>query len=255
MKEMPVLFVGHGSPMNVVENNRFTQGWAEIAGRMPTPDAILCVSAHWYLDGTAVSGAETPETIHDFYGFPPELYNVEYPAPGAPRLAQKVTGLLEDIAQDDARGLDHGAWSVLRFMFPDVDVPVCQLSVNSRNSPLKNYRLGQRLRPLRKEGVLILGSGNIVHNLQKVAWNMPDGGYPWADEFDDYIKQAILEKNHDAVIGYEMAGPAARQAFVYRDHYDPLLYVLGASGTDNPVVVFNEGRVLGSLSMTSYLIG
>lgn len=254
--DMPVLFVGHGSPTNIIEKNRFTQGWAEIAGRIPRPQAILCVSAHWFGHGQMASTAVQPETIYDFYGFPDELYDIRYPAPGAPELAHRAAELLGgDVKLDPARGLDHGAWSVLHFMYPQADVPVCQLSVDAANTPLASYEAGQRLRALRDEGVFIVGSGNIVHNLRRVAWDNPDGGYPWADEFDDYILQAITAGRHDDVIHYERAGESAKQAVPSRDHYDPLLYVLGAAGESAPVHVFNTERVLGSMSMTCYLLG
>ncbi len=251
MSRMPVLFVGHGSPMNIVERNAFTGGWAEMAARVPAPKAILCVSAHWYGAGDAVSGAAQPDTIHDFYGFPEELYRVQYPAPGAPELAQRLAALAPALRVDPERGLDHGAWSVLHFMYPDADIPVTQLSVNAGNTPQESYRAGQALQPLRDEGVLILGSGNIVHNLGLVGWEM-DGGYDWADAFDAYIRDAILAGRHDDVIHYEAAGASAARAFTHRDHYDPLLYALGAAGDSRPTV-FNDVRTLGAISMTSYL--
>lgn len=254
MNSMPVLFVGHGSPMNIVENNRFTQGWAAIAQKIPRPQSILCISAHWY-GSEAVSSTHAPDTIHDFYGFPQELYHVEYPAPGAPDLADRVVDLFNgSIGVDPQRGLDHGAWSVLRFMYPEADIPVCQLSVSATHTPLESYKAGQRLRVLRKEGVLILGSGNIVHNLSLVGWDMA-GGYGWADVFDAYIENALKKNRHDNVINYHKAGLASQKAVYYRDHFDPLLYVLGAAGADPVLQVFNNERVLGSVSMTSYLIG
>lgn len=251
MPTMPVLFVGHGSPMNIVEKNPFTVGWREMAAAIPTPKSILCISAHWFTEEDVLSGTEHPGTIHDFGGFPNELYEVEYPAPGSPALAQRAAALVPGAAVDGSRGLDHGAWSVLHFMYPNADIPVVQLSVNAANSPLESYQTGQALRPLREEGVLILGSGNIVHNLRHVGWDM-DSGFDWADDFDAYIKAAILEGRHGDVLHYETAGPSAAQAFVYRDHYDPLLYALGAAGSGGEVRVFNDARTLGSISMTSY---
>ena len=217
--------------------------------------AILSISAHWYTEFDGISTTKTPETIHDFYGFPPELYQVEYPAPGAPELALRVAGLLKgkNVAMDTVRGLDHGAWSVLHVMYPQGDIPVCQLSVNANNTPKTSYELGQMLLPLREEGVLILASGNIVHNLAMVDWNREEGGYPWADYFDKFIKKAVLEGKYQNIIQYEAAGNSATQAFVYRDHYDPLLYALGAVTKEDTVTVFNEERMMGSLSMTSYL--
>ena len=255
MSKMPVVFVGHGSPMNIVENNRFTDGWKALAGSLPQPKAIVCVSAHWYGRDQAVSSVARPATIHDFYGFPPELYKVVYPAPGAPKLAARILDLFsQDILLDPDRGLDHGAWSVLHFMYPQADIPVCQLSVKASLSPEESYRTGQRLRPLREEGVLIIGSGDVVHNLALVDWERTDG-YDWADDFDAYIKAAVIEGRHEAAVNYKNAGPSAGLAFTQRDHYDPLLYVLGAADQGDPARVFNDERVMGALSMTSYIIG
>lgn len=253
---MPVLFVGHGSPMNTVEHNRFTGQWAEIAQAIPRPKAILCVSAHWYEAEQQVSVAPKPETIHDFYGFPPALFAVQYPAPGAPEMAREAAALLkgEGITLDANRGLDHGAWSVLHGMYPQADIPVCQLSVNAQNTPQQSYHIGTLLRPLRDAGVLILGSGNVVHNLSIIDWDM-EGGYPWADTFDAYIRDAILSGDHEPVIEYARAGAPAKRAFVYRDHFDPLLYTLGASLPGDAVQVFCDERIMGAMSMTSYLIG
>lgn len=255
MSKMPVIFVGHGSPTNVAERNRFTDGWAAMAGLVPKPEAILCVSAHWFGRGLAVSGVARPDTIHDFYGFPPELYQVNYPAPGAPHLAARAASIFgPEIEIDPGRGLDHGAWSVLHFMYPEADIPVSQLSVNASFTPSDSHRAGQMLKPLREEGVLIIGSGDVVHNLALVDWDRPDG-YDWADEFDAYIKGAVTEGRHEDAIHYQKAGPAARRAFTSRDHYDPLLYVLGAADPGEEVRVFNDERVMGSLSMTSYIMG
>lgn len=256
MARMPVLFVGHGSPMNVIEHNGFTEGWAAAAARIPRPTAILCVSAHWFDEGEAVSGAAHPNTIYDFYGFPEELYKITYPAPGAPALAQRVAQLSGRIAVDPGQGLDHGAWSLLHHMYPKADVPVCQLRVNAANSARQSYEMGAVLQPLRDEGVLILGSGNVVHNLAMIDWEgLVPGGYSWANSFDDYIRDAVLAGRHDHVIDFTGAGEGVGQAFRYRDHYDPLLYVLGATQPGEPVRVFNDARVMGSLSMTSYQIG
>lgn len=254
MSRMPVLFVGHGSPMNIIEKNRFTATWSTMAAAIPRPRSILCVSAHWFDRGLAVSGALQPETIHDFYGFPAELYDVQYPAPGAPELAERLVSTLPEIRLDPARGPDHGAWSVLHFMYPKADIPVCQLSVNALFSPRQSYEVGQRLSFLRDEGVLILGSGDVVHNLALVNWEMEDG-YDWADEFDAYIKAALIEGRPEEVIDYQKAGFAANRSFSYRDHYDPLLYALGAVASDDQVRVFNDERVMGALSMTSYIFG
>lgn len=255
MDRMPVVFVGHGSPMNSLEKNRFTRGWQALAASLPRPEAILCISAHWYGKGNAVSSAVQPKTLHDFYGFPEALYAIGYPAPGAPALAGRVASLFaHNIVAMPDRGLDHGAWSVLRYMVPQADIPVCQLSVNEGLSPAESYATGRMLRPLRESGVLILGSGNIVHNLGLMDWDSK-GGYPWADAFDAYIRRAITQGRHADAIDYARAGESAAQAFAYRDHYDPLLYALGATEEGEPVRVVNDARVLGSMSMTSYRIG
>lgn len=254
MKKMPVVFIGHGSPMNIVEDNLFVGGWREITGYLPKPKAILCVSAHWYTAGQFVSTQPIPETIYDFYGFPRELYNIRYAAPGAPAVAARVLTLLGETAKaDEERGLDHGAWSPLHIMYPKAEIPVFQVSVNRNNTPEQSFRAGQLLQPLREEGVLILGSGNVVHNLQLVNWEMEQEGYPFADAFDQYIKSAVIAKDHEAVLHYENAGKKEQQAFYYRDHFDPLLYCLGAVDAADTVQVYNDSRVLGALSMTSYL--
>lgn len=251
--KMPAIFVGHGSPMNAIENNEYTAGWAKIAQRMKTPLAILSVSAHWFTPGTRVTDSPAPKMIYDMYGFPDDLYRITYAAPGSPRFARLTKELIGDRAQiDNTWGLDHGTWSVLCRIYPKADIPVFQLSVDSRASVEDYMAIGRKLRVLRKEGVLILGSGNIVHNLARVNWNM-DGGYPWAEEFDDYIKSNILSRNDENVIHFEQAGSSASLAFTTLDHFAPLLYVLGASAETDHVHVFNDSCVLGALSMTSYL--
>ena len=252
-QKMPVLFVGHGSPMNALEDNEYTRGWEEIAKLLPRPKAILAVSAHWYTDGTRVTDAEYPKTVYDMYGFPEELYQIEYNAPGAPELAHLTKELLQkEVRIDNSWGFDHGTWVVLHKMFPGADIPVFQLSVD-RNAPAElHYQMGKELKALREQGVLILASGNVVHNLQRVEWGM-EKGYPWAEEFDGYIRDKIRNKEYDEVVHYEKVGQSARQAFPTPDHFFPLLYVLGAAEDSDQLTVFNESCVLGSLSMTSYL--
>lgn len=241
--------------MNIIEENHFVKGWKSIVQEIPRPKKILCVSAHWYNYGEEVSRTIKPETIHDFYGFPQELYEIEYSAPGAPDLADRVKVVLGDSLRiNTQRGLDHGVWSVLKYMYPQADIPVCQLSVNALFSPGEMYETGRRLQVLRNEGVLIIGSGNIVHNLALVRWG-ESKGYPWADDFDEYIKAAMLAGRHDLVMNYYRAGLSAEKAVYYHDHFDPLLYVLGATDAHEPVQVFNNERVMGSVSMTSYVIG
>lgn len=252
--KMPVLFIGHGSPMNAVENNQFTRGWEEIAGKIPKPKAILSISAHWYTAETRINNTEKPAMVYDMYGFPDELYRVVYPAPGAPELAEITRNQISrEVKVDNIWGLDHGTWSVLHRMYPTAEIPVYQLSIDMNASAEIHYKIGQELTLLREQGVLILGSGNIVHNLSQVNW-MLAGGYPWADAFDDYIQQKILKAEHEAIINYHLAGESSKLAFITPEHFYPLLYVLGASDGDDSITIFNNSRTLGSISMTSYLI-
>ena len=255
MSKMPVLFVGHGSPMNAIEDNEFTQSWEALGQSLPRPACIVSVSAHWYTQGTRVMDAKNPRTIYDMYGFPDALYRVVYAAAGAPDTARRAAAMLTPPAEiDNSWGIDHGTWSVLCRMYPKADIPVFQLSVNARASMEEHEAIGRSLRALRDEGALIMGSGNVVHNLARVDWHTP-GGFQWAGEFDGYIKRAILEGRRDDVLHYERAGKAASLAFTMPDHYAPLLYALGASDEHDSIRVFNEACVLGSLSMTSYIFG
>lgn len=254
-KKMPVLFVGHGSPMNAIENNSFTKSWEALGHELPKPQAILSVSAHWYTEGTFVNDSEHPRMVYDMYGFPPALYQVQYPAPGAPETARKVASLLQPGASvDNSWGLDHGSWSVLCRMFPGADIPVFQLSVNGLAGAQKHFELGQRLAVLREQGVLIFGSGNVVHNLRRVDWDNA-GGYPWAEEFDGYIREKIQARAFGDVVDYRAAGASATLSVPTPDHFYPLLYALGASDAADNVTVLNDACTMGSLSMTSYLFG
>jgi 4,5-DOPA dioxygenase extradiol len=252
---MPALFLGHGSPMNAIENNEFSRAWAEVARSLPKPKAVLCVSAHWETAGTRVTAMEQPKTIHDFCGFPPALFEKRYPAPGSPDLARTAQGLARkaSIELDSDWGLDHGAWSVVCRIFPDADVPVIQLSLDQRKAPASQYELGQELRGLRRKGVLILGSGNIVHNLSEIGWE--DTAYDWALAFDERMKVLILSGNREAIIGYSKLGGAARLAVPTAEHYLPLLYVLGTQDESDGVACFAEKVTLGSMSMRSVRIG
>ena len=252
--KMPVLFVGHGSPMNAIELNEFSRAWRELGLALPRPSAILAVSAHWYVAGTRVNGAAQPRQVYDMYGFPQPLYQLKYPAPGAPELAARIQTLLPETARDDRWGIDHGTWSVLCHMFPDADVPVTQLSVDYGAPADAHYAIGRALKPLREEGVLILASGNVVHDLRRVDWDM-EGGLPWADEFDEYICRAILEDRPQDVVRYTRAGNSAREAFPTPDHFYPLLYALGAREPGEAAEVFCKKRMMGSLSMTGYRFG
>ncbi|MGI6239248.1 MAG: 4,5-DOPA dioxygenase extradiol [Christensenellales bacterium] len=251
MPKMPTLFIGHGSPMNAIEDNAYAKSWMALGRDLPRPEAILCVSAHWFTGGTRTSDAESPETIYDMYGFPKELYEVVYAAPGSPKFAHATRDLLGGIPIDNSWGLDHGTWSVLRRMYPDADIPVFQLSVDARASTQAHFDMGRKLAPLRDQGVMILGSGNIVHNLRRVDWNVA-GGFPWAEAFDDYIKQSILSGDYARVVDYQQAGESAPLAVPTLDHYAPLLYTLGAAREDDAVRVFNDSCSLGSISMTCY---
>ncbi len=255
MKKMPILFIGHGSPMNAIEENKYSNEWKLLANRMPKPQAILSVSAHWFTSGTKVMDSSNPETIYDMYGFPKELYEVDYKPKGHPHFAHVSKKLIKrDTIIDNTWGIDHGTWSVLCRTYPEADIPVFQLSVDKHASIKEHFQIGRELRELREQGVLIFGSGNVVHNLARVNWSL-DGGYPWADEFDNYIKNSILNKEYDNVINYEKAGLSAKSAFTSIDHFAPLLYVLGAAYEEDNISVFNDSCVLGSISMTSYLIG
>jgi len=250
--KMPILFVGHGSPMNAIENNNFTIAWREI-GQIVKPKAILMVSAHWFTHGTFTQDAEDPRVVNDMYGFPKALYQVNYQVCGDKHLTQRIMECLErKVPINNEWGIDHGAWSVLNHMYPEKDVPVVQLSIDADLKPEEYYAIGKQLSVLRDEGVFIIGSGNIVHNLSLADWEM-ESGYDWADYFDHEIKEAILAKKHDLCIRYKELGEEATLSVPTIDHYSPLLYILGASREDDHIKVFNENRVFGSGSMTSYL--
>lgn len=257
---MPVLFVGHGSPMNAIEENEFAAGWRAIGMKLPRPSAILCVSAHWQSNGTKVTAMEKPETIHDFGGFPRELYEVQYPAPGSPGLAQATRETIRDrvVELDRSWGLDHGAWSVIRRMYPDADVPVVELSLDYRSSPQQHYDLARELAPLRRKGILIIGSGNMVHNLGLVSWehlSTPGYAYDWAAEAGEAMKSHIMSGDHGPLINYGSQGRAFNLAIPTPEHFLPLLYALALREPDEPVELFNDKPVAGSLTMTSVRIG
>lgn len=252
---MPVLFVGHGNPMNAIERNEFFRGWQEIARRLPRPAAILCVSAHWETQGAWVTAAAHPPTLHDFYGFPKALFDVRYPAPGAPWLAERVAKLVatERVQQDPARGLDHGAWSVLVAMYPAADVPVVQLGMDTGRPGAHHYALGRQLAPLREEGVLVLASGNMVHNLGLFSVHDPKP-QAWAGRCDLELRRRIAARDHEALADPAGLGPDMRLAVPTPEHYYPLLYALALQQAGEPAEFFNA-RVISSLSMTSVLIG
>jgi 4,5-DOPA dioxygenase extradiol len=258
--KMPVLFVGHGSPMNGIEENEFVQGWRSVARDIPRPSAVVCVSAHWETWGTQVTSMAKPRTIHDFGGFPEELYKVHYPAPGNPELAKDIAGRIRkaDVALDKDWGLDHGCWVVLRRMYPDADVPVLQFSLDSSKPAEYHYELAKELSWLREKGVLIVGSGNMVHNLPLVAWDKLDEvgyAYDWAIEASEKMKKFILSGDHQSMINYQSQGKAYNLAIPTPEHYLPLLYALALKEEKDELKLFNDKPVAGSLTMTSVKIG
>lgn len=255
MEKMPVLFVGHGSPMNAIEHNQFTEALSELATRLPRPKAVCVVSAHWVTEGSHVMASAHPETIHDFYGYPRELYEVQYGAPGAPEEA-KAMAENPEIVRDEQRGLDHGSWSVLRHMYPKADVPAFQLSLDARRNFKEHLELGREIQSLRERGVLILGSGNIVHNLQRVDWNNTHGAYDWAAEFDARVKSALDQ--HDAAALAEprkWSEKLLQTAHPTVEHYLPLLYCMGSADERDTVSYPYEGFDFGSISMRAVLFG
>ncbi len=257
---MPVLFVGHGSPMNAIEENDFVEGWRNIGKTIPRPKAILCVSAHWETKGTLVTSVPKPQTIHDFGGFPKALYDVQYPAPGSPELAHETKRIITKttVGLDEKWGLDHGAWSVIRRIYPEADVPVIEMSMDYSQGPQYHYELGKQLAALRNKGVLIIGSGNMVHNLRMVAWdkmNEPEYGFDWAIQANEKFKQLIQTGNHKELINYSALGREVQLAVPTPDHYLPLLYALALKEENEAVSFFNDKPVMGSLTMTSVKIG
>jgi len=252
---LPAAFVGHGSPMNAIEDNQWHRAWREVAASLPRPKVVLCVSAHWETDGASVTGSDRPETIHDFSGFPPALFAVRYPAPGDPALARRVADLLEPerVSLDPARGLDHGAWSILRVMYPDADVPVVQLGLDSRRPGSFHYSLARRLAPLRDEGVVVLGSGNVVHNLRRFDWGSTEP-LDWALRFDQEVEARIRSRDHAALFDPHALSPDGRLAVPTPEHYLPLLYVLALQAPAEPASFFNKD-VVSSISMTSVVVG
>ncbi|NMB44465.1 MAG: 4,5-DOPA dioxygenase extradiol [Clostridiales bacterium] len=254
MSRMPVIFVGHGSPMNAIEDNNYTKSWKDIAKKIPKPEAIISVSAHWYTKGSKVMNEENPKTIYDMYGFPKELYEIIYDSPGQPKLASKAKDLItRESEYDNSWGIDHGTWSVLVHMYPERDIPVFQISVDAYAPPEVHYQIGKELGVLRDEGVLIMGSGNVVHNLRLVDWDMGNKGFDWTYEFDDFIHDNIINNNHTDIINYKSLGQVANLAVPTPDHFYPLLYPLGEAKETDKVSVYNKSPELGSLTMTCYV--
>lgn len=257
---MPVLFIGHGSPMNGIEQNDFSKTWSDFGKQIPTPKAVLCISAHWLTKGTAITAMPYPRTIHDFGGFPKELFEVKYPAPGSPDLAEQTKAFVKktSITLDHDWGLDHGTWTVVRHMYPKANIPVLQLSIDYYKQGDYHYELAKELQTLRKRGVLIIGSGNMVHNLGMVAWdkmNEKSFGFDWAIEMNQVFKNKIAAKDHNALIKYEQLNKAAKLAIPTPDHYWPLIYTLGASDHHDTISFFNDRLVAGSLTMTGVKFG
>ncbi|HEY8058246.1 MAG TPA: 4,5-DOPA dioxygenase extradiol [Acidimicrobiales bacterium] len=254
---MPAAFIGHGNPMNTLEHNRYTDAWRAFGRSVPRPRAVLCISAHWFVNATAVTAMARPRTIHDFFGFPDELFAVEYPAPGLPDLADEVAEVAEPVwvgADADSWGLDHGTWSVLVHMFPDADIPVVQLSINANEPFDYHVDLGARLAPLRERGVLVVASGNVVHNLRAVNWSTPDAGFDWAQRFDEDARVAMTSTPGE--IGRLRGHADFAAAVPTPDHYLPLLYLAGlADAAGTPAEILIDGYAYGSLSMTSYTLG
>lgn len=255
---LPALFLGHGSPLNALQRNAWTRAWAALGETLERPRAVLAISAHWYIEGTAVTAMVSPRTIHDFGGFPPELFAMRYPAPGDPALAARVQRLLAPlpVAADQEWGLDHGTWSVLCHVFPQANVPVVQLSIDATRPPAFHYELGARLRPLREEGILLLGSGDVVHNLQAYVWGgARQEAYDWALRFEARIREGLIEGEHAPLIDYATLGRDALLAVPTPEHYLPLLYVLGASVPGETVSFPVEGIDGGSVSMLAVQFG
>lgn len=257
--KMPVLFLGHGSPMNAIEENQFAEGFRNVAKTLPQPNGILCISAHWYTKGTKVTAMEIPKTIHDFGGFPPELFAVEYPAPGSPALALETKELIQpvQVELDETWGLDHGAWSVIKHLYPEANVPVIQLSIDYSKPPEYHYELAKQLSDLRYKGILIVGSGNIVHNLQLVDYynfDRDNYGYDWAIEAREIVNNYVLDGNFKPLFEYEKQSKALQIAIPTPEHFLPLIYTLGLKQKNDDLSLFNDKLVAGSLSMTSVKI-
>ncbi len=257
--KMPVLFLGHGSPMNAIEENEFVQGFRKVSSKIETPKAIIVVSAHWQSKGTRVTAMANPQTIHDFGGFPKELFEVQYPAPGSPDLAKETQSLIKstDVHLDEKWGLDHGAWSVIRHMYPEANIPVIQLSLDYYKSTQEHYEIAKELAKLREKGILIVGSGNLVHNLQMVDWHRlnENFAYDWAQEANSKMNQYILNGDHNSLINYAKQGRAFDLSIPTPEHFLPLLYTLALQNKNEGISLFNNEPVAGSLSMTSVKIG
>ncbi|WEK38223.1 MAG: 4,5-DOPA dioxygenase extradiol [Candidatus Pseudobacter hemicellulosilyticus] len=258
-EKMPVLFLGHGNPMNAIQDNIFTQGFTAMAKTLPRPKAILCISAHWETKGTFITAMEHPETIHDFGGFPQALFDVQYPAPGSPETAKQASELVTatNIQLTNDWGLDHGCWTVVKFLFPNADVPVVEMSIDYTKPPAYHYALGKELAALRSKGVLIIGSGNTVHNLRMAAWDQmmtPGYAYDWASSANEKMRHMILNRDHQSLIDYNKQGREFQLSIPTPEHFIPLLYILGLQEKDEQASIFNDALIAGSLNMMSVRI-
>jgi 4,5-DOPA dioxygenase extradiol len=255
-ERMPIIFVGHGSPMNAIEQNSFTNSWRTLANSIPKPNAILCISAHWETNGTKVTSMEVPRTIHDFYGFPKALFDVQYPAPGSLAYAEETKKIITKsiVEMDHTWGFDHGCWSVLMHMYPNADIPVLQLSLDEHKNPKDHFELAQELNQLRNKGVLIIGSGNIVHNLGMMNWNKSNEGYDWAISANEKIKSIIQENEIPKLFDYTSLGRDVQMAVPSPEHFLPLIYTLASKTQNEEVEFFNDHEIYGSISMTGLTI-
>lgn len=258
-KTMPVLFMGHGNPMNAIQENEFVNGWRKMGENIPKPNAIICISAHWETRGTKVTAMEKPKTIHDFGGFPQELFDVEYPAPGSPEWAKETKKVIKstEVNLDHIWGLDHGTWSVVKHLYPKADIPVIQLSLDIYKTPQEHYEMSKELNQLRKKGVLIIGSGNMVHNLRMMDWkniNTPNYGFDWAIEANEKMKEFIISGNNNELIKFDKQGKAFNLSIPTPEHYLPLLYITALRNNNEEVTFYNDTAVAGSLTMTSFKI-
>ncbi len=255
---LPSLFIGHGSPMNAIADNEFTEMLKKLGGELPKPEAVLCISAHWLTKGTWITHMKQPRTIHDFHGFPQPLFDIQYPSPGSPEIAELVSRLVEKpqvILDDETWGLDHGTWSVLRHLYPKADIPVLQMSINIEQPSSYHFELGKKLRVLRENGILVLGSGNIVHNLRQIKWEADAEPFDWAEAFDQWAKEKLLERDFDSLVSKASLSPAGKLSIPTPEHYYPLLYVLGSSDDKDDLRFEFEEIQNGSISMRSLSFG
>jgi len=257
---MPALFVGHGSPMYAIEPNQYTQAWESLAKKIPRPKAIVMISAHWLTRGIWITAMEQPKTIHDFGGFPQALFDIEYPAPGSPGLAQHIKGLLNPqfanvTLEESEWGIDHGSWSILKYMYPQADIPVIQMSIDASLTPEQHVTLGRKLQILRDENILIISSGNVVHNLQLIAWKNNTPTPAWAIQFNDFFKTHLLSNDLDPLIDWQSAGPDAHLAIPTPEHYLPALYTFGLKKPSESASIFTDGIEMSSISMLSFIYG